>query len=94
MRVKKGAAYLVTINQTLKGKAMFHNATIKPFNKEPDTDAFGTLLDSTTLRQRERQKQKKVAVGKTTTLYMNLTTLYISLPFLHDYDEKLPYFTF
>ena len=22
---------------------MFHNATIKPFNKEPDTDAFGTL---------------------------------------------------
>ena len=52
------------------------------------------LYDSTTLRQRERQKQKKVAVGKTTTLHMNLTTLYISLPFLHDYDEKLPYFTF
>ena len=33
-------------------------------------------------------------VGKTTTLHVHLTFLYISLPFLHDYDVKLPNFTF
>ena len=33
-------------------------------------------------------------VGKTTTLQVHLTFLYISLPFLHDYDVKLPNFTF
>ena len=33
-------------------------------------------------------------VGKTTTLHVHLTFLYISLPFLHGYDVKLPNFTF
>ena len=33
-------------------------------------------------------------VGKTTTLHVHLTYLYISLPFLHDYDVKMPNFTF
>ena len=33
-------------------------------------------------------------MGKTTTLHVHLTFLYISLPFLHDYDVKLPNFTF
>ena len=33
-------------------------------------------------------------VGKTTTLHVHLTFLYISLPFLHDYNVKLPNFTF
>ena len=33
-------------------------------------------------------------VGKTTTLQVHLTFLYISLPFLHDCDVKLPNFTF
>ena len=33
-------------------------------------------------------------VGKTTTLHVHLTFLYISLPFVPDYDVKLPNFTF
>ena len=33
-------------------------------------------------------------VGKTTTLHVHLTFLYIPLPFLHDYNVKLPNFTF
>ena len=33
-------------------------------------------------------------VAKTTTLHVHLTFLYISLPFLHDYDVKLPNLTF
>ena len=33
-------------------------------------------------------------VGKTTTLHVHLTFWYISLPFLDDYDVKLPNFTF
>ena len=39
-------------------------------------------------RQRERQKNN-VWIGKTPTLHV-----YISLPSLHDYDVKLPNFTF
>ena len=42
-----------------------------------------------TQRQRERQKKKKT--GKTTTLYdVRCTFLYISLPFMHDFDVKSP----
>ena len=33
-------------------------------------------------------------VGKATILHVHLAFLYISLPFLHDYDVKLPNFTF
>ena len=33
-------------------------------------------------------------VGKTTTLHVHRTVLYISLSFLHNYDVKLPNFTF
>ena len=32
--------------------------------------------------------------GKTTTLHVHHTFLYISLPFLHDYDVKFPNWTF
>ena len=32
--------------------------------------------------------------GKTTTLHMHHTFLYIALPCLHDYDVKLPNLTF
>ena len=40
---------------------------------------------------------KKAAIGllsKTTSLYVHHTFLYISLPLLHDYDVKIPSFTF
>ena len=33
-------------------------------------------------------------IGKTTTLHVHRTFLYISLPSLHDYDVKFPNFTF
>ena len=40
---------------------------------------------------------KKAAIGllsQTTHLYVHHTFLYISLPLLHDYDVKIPSFTF
>ena len=42
-------------------------------------------------------RTSKIASGlvdKTTAMHVHLTFLYISLPFLHDYDVKLPDFTF
>ena len=33
-------------------------------------------------------------ISKTTTLHVHHTFLYISLPFLHDYDVKMPHFMF
>ena len=33
-------------------------------------------------------------MGKTTTLHVHNAFLYISFPSLHDYDEKMPNFTF
>ena len=47
------------------------------------------LKDPTTRRQRERQKIIGF-VGKTTTLHVH----YPLLPFLHDYDVKLPTFMY
>ena len=44
-------------------------------------------------RQRERQKSNRL-IGKTTTLHVHHAFFYISLPYLHDYDVKMPNFTF
>ena len=44
-------------------------------------------------RQRQQQKNQQVQIGKT-TLKVYHAFLYITLPSLHDYDEKLPNFTF
>ena len=33
-------------------------------------------------------------ISKTTTSHVHHTFLYISFPFLHDYDVKMPHFTF
>ena len=45
-------------------------------------------------RQGENLKKLLGLEGKTTTLYMYYTFLYISLPFLYNYDVKLPSSTF
>ena len=37
---------------------------------------------------------KKLKISKTTTLHVHHACLYISLPSLHDYDAKMPHFTF
>ena len=50
-----------------------------------------------TRSQRERQNKQTIGLeqeGKTTTLHVHHTFLYISLPFLHDYDVKFPNWTF
>ena len=39
-------------------------------------------------------KKQYVKISKTTTLHVHLDYLYISLPSLQDYDEKMPNFTF
>ena len=44
-------------------------------------------------RQRERQKNNWF-ISKTTTSHVHHTFLYISFPFLHDYDVKMPHFAF
>ena len=45
-------------------------------------------------RQRERQKKTIGLISKTTTLHVHHTFWYISFPFLHDYDVKMPNFAF
>ena len=48
-------------------------------------------------RQRQRQRERQTAIGllsKTTSLHVHHAFLYISLPFLHHYDAKMPKFTF
>ena len=45
----------------------------------------------------QRQRERQTAVGllsKTTSLHVHHAFLYISLPFLHDYDAKMPKFMF
>ena len=37
---------------------------------------------------------QEVSIGKITTLHVHHAFLYISLPSLHDYDVKMPNFTF
>ena len=46
-------------------------------------------------RQLERQKKKTIGlISKTTTSHLQQTFLFISFPFLHDYDVKMPNFAF
>ena len=46
-------------------------------------------------RQQQRQKSSRFKTGKTITLNVDhVFFLYISLPSLHDYDLKVPNFTF
>ena len=51
-------------------------------------------LRTTTATATRAAKKHQVKIGKTTTLYEHRAFLYISLPSLHDYDIKLPNFTF
>ena len=39
-------------------------------------------------------REKKDGISKTTTLHVHYTFLYISLLLFHDYDVKIPGFTF
>ena len=46
-------------------------------------------------RGRQRERQKTIGlISKTTTSHVHHTFLYISFPFLHDYDVKMPNFAF
>ena len=45
-------------------------------------------------RQRERQQSNRFRLEKKTTLHVYHAFLYISLPSLHDYNVKVPKFTF
>ena len=45
-------------------------------------------------RRRQRKRHKSWQNGKTTTLRVRHVFLYISLPSLHDYDVKIPNFSF
>ena len=55
--------------------------------------AKGTFKIQRRGRQRERQKTIGL-ISKTTTSHVHHTILYISFPFLHDYDVKMPNFAF
>ena len=45
-------------------------------------------------RRRHNENVKKGWIGKTITLHLHHSFLYISLPSLQDYDVKIPNFTF
>ena len=48
--------------------------------------------------KKDKTKQNKIKtiglISKTTTLHVHHTFLYNSLPFLHDYDVKMPNYAF
>ena len=51
------------------------------------------LSDRIQRRGQQRDRQKKIdLISKTTTLHLHNTFFYISCPFLHDYDVKMPNF--
>ena len=46
-------------------------------------------------RGQQGERQKTIGlISKTTTSHVHHTFLYISFPFLHDYDAKMSYFAF
>ena len=46
-------------------------------------------------RGRQQERKKKIGlISKTTTSHVQHTFLFISFPFLHDYDVKMPNFAF
>ena len=57
----------------------------------------GMLLGTFRSDYATARRTAKITIGlvdKTTALHVHLTCLYISLPFLHNYDVKLPDYTF
>ena len=59
----------------------------------PDWQIIGTLR-SNDADGNENVKKTIGLISKTTTSHVHHTFLYISFPFLHDYDVKMPYFAF
>ena len=55
--------------------------------------ALGTLRSSDA-DDNENVRKTIGLIRKTTTSHVNHTFLYISFPFLYDYDVKMPYFAF
>ena len=52
------------------------------------------LYDPTTRTTTRTSKKTIGLIRKTTTSHVHHIFLYISFPFLHDYDVKMPNFTF
>ena len=48
--------------------------------------------DATVTRTSKKKKKAIGSISKTTTSHVHHTFLYIYIPFLHDYDLKLPKF--
>ena len=46
------------------------------------------------LKIQRRGRQREGLISKTTTSHVHHTFLYISFPFLYDYNVKMPYFAF
>ena len=55
---------------------------------------MGTLRSNDADGNENVKKTPIGLIGKTTTSHVHHTILYISFPFLHDYDVKMPDFTF
>ena len=71
----------------------------KKKTEKESTIALRSINRDYTIRRRDGNEHVKNSnrfykIDKTTAMHVHLTFLYISLPFLHDYDVKLPDFTF
>ena len=56
---------------------------------------FLTIINLGSLSNGNGNGKKSIGlISKTTTLHVHHAFLYISLPLLHDYDVKMPNFTF
>ena len=65
-------------------------------DNDNDNDIYNDIRDFKIQRRgRQRERQKTIGlINKTTTSHVHHTFLYISFPFLHDYDVKMPNFAF
>ena len=62
-------------------------------NRLPPLRVYGALA-TTTVTETRTSKKAIPLLSKTTTLHVHHAFLYISSPSLHDYDAKIPNFTF
>ena len=81
---------------TLLTRLTFHNATTgfpREMTSEKQVQKLGTLR-SNDADDNENVKKTIGLISKTTTSHVHHTFLYISIPFLHDYDVKMPNLAF
>ena len=86
---------------TRDGKMAFFTSQTRPLRRETSQrrqpEVFLAVIGTLRSNDADDNENVKKTIGlisKTTTSHVHHTFLYISFPFLHDYDVKMPNFAF